>query len=82
MVYSTPQMIFHLIPIICSLLQAKKTQIFNCFDSSTDVNRYKDTKKIYITVSSMHEATCVFPHGIKISLTLDGIGNFKPYSYA
>ncbi|CAL6089489.1 Conserved_hypothetical protein [Hexamita inflata] len=65
----------------CEYTLADKTQFYNCFDSKTDVNIFADNWQIIVTLNSVKNSQCVFPHGVLITLQMDSLGSYKPQIY-
>ncbi|CAL5986406.1 Conserved_hypothetical protein [Hexamita inflata] len=71
----------YLICIFSELTRAQKVEIFNCFTNLADINLFADTKNIIITLQTTNNQACDLPHGIKVSLQIDSLGVYEPYTY-
>ncbi|CAL5970187.1 Conserved_hypothetical protein [Hexamita inflata] len=71
----------YLIQTLSELTRAQKVEIFNCFTNLADINLFADTKNIIITLQTTNNQACDLPHGIKVSLQIDSLGVYEPYTY-
>ncbi|CAL6013138.1 Conserved_hypothetical protein [Hexamita inflata] len=71
--------------IICvslmELLRTDKTQMYNCFDTKTDINLFADSGKIVVSIVSTKQQQCKIPHGVLMSLQIDSLGAYEPQIY-
>ncbi|CAL5974500.1 Conserved_hypothetical protein [Hexamita inflata] len=74
-------MILQQIFILNELIRSQKKEVFNCYDNKADINIFDDSKKIIISLNSMHEPQCIFPHGVQVSTELDSLTNYEPSIY-
>ncbi|CAL6106687.1 Conserved_hypothetical protein [Hexamita inflata] len=70
-----------LVVVLCELLTSEKQQLYNCFDSNANINAYVDTNLIYVQLTSNLLPECIIPHGIKVTLLLDGFGSYVPHAF-
>ncbi|CAL6079608.1 Conserved_hypothetical protein [Hexamita inflata] len=54
----------------------------NCFDQTTDINIFTDTNQLIITVQSLFNSECDLPSSVLVSVQLDSLVGYEPYSYA
>ncbi|CAL5987361.1 Hypothetical_protein [Hexamita inflata] len=54
----------------------------NCFDQTTDVNIFTDINQLIITVKSLYNSECDLPSSVLVSVKLDSLVDYEPYSYA
>ncbi|CAL6061513.1 Conserved_hypothetical protein [Hexamita inflata] len=74
-------MILLQILVLNELIRSQKKEVFNCYDNKADINIFDDSKKIIISLNSMHEPQCIFPHGVQVSIELDSLTTYQPSKY-
>ncbi|CAL6013362.1 Conserved_hypothetical protein [Hexamita inflata] len=67
--------------VLNELIRAQKKEVFNCYDNKADINIFDDSKKIIISLNTMHEPQCIFPHGVQVSIDLDSLTTYEPSIY-
>ncbi|CAL5974790.1 Conserved_hypothetical protein [Hexamita inflata] len=71
--------------IICvslmELSRSEKAQMYNCFDTKTDINLFADSGKIVVSIVSTQQQQCKIPHGVLMSLQIDSLGAYEPQIY-
>ncbi|CAL6092398.1 Conserved_hypothetical protein [Hexamita inflata] len=71
--------------IIClslmELSRTQKTQMYNCYDTKTDINLFADSGKIVVSIVSTKQQQCKIPHGVLMSLQIDSLGAYEPQIY-
>ncbi|CAL6061094.1 Conserved_hypothetical protein [Hexamita inflata] len=74
-------MILLQIQVLNELIRSQKKEVFNCYDNKADINIFEDSKNIVLTLNSMHEPQCLFPHGVQVSIHLDSLITYEPSIY-
>ncbi|CAL5970146.1 Conserved_hypothetical protein [Hexamita inflata] len=69
------------IAVYSELTRALKIEQFNCYTSQADIQLYADTLKIVVTIQTTNNSACDIPHGIRVSLQIDSLGIYEPYTY-
>ncbi|CAL6041065.1 Conserved_hypothetical protein [Hexamita inflata] len=67
--------------VLNELIRSQKKEVFNCYDNKADINIFDDSKKIIISLNSMHEPQCIFPHGVQVSIEMDSLTTYEPSIY-
>ncbi|CAL5976036.1 Conserved_hypothetical protein [Hexamita inflata] len=67
--------------IIAEMEQADKRIMYNCFNTNADVNIRVDTNQIEINLNSTRSSGCNIPHGIMVSIGIDSLGSYQPFTY-
>ncbi|CAL6043783.1 Conserved_hypothetical protein [Hexamita inflata] len=63
------------------LSRTQKTQMYNCYDTKTDINLFADSGKIVVSIVSTKQQQCKIPHGVLMSLQIDSLGAYEPQIY-
>ncbi|CAL6061164.1 Conserved_hypothetical protein [Hexamita inflata] len=74
-------MILDLCLVFSEMLLIDKRTMYNCFNTNADVNIRVDTNSIEINLNSTRSNSCNIPHGIMVSISIDSLGSYQPFTY-
>ncbi|CAL6064135.1 Hypothetical_protein [Hexamita inflata] len=66
-------MIFEIVYVFHELARNKKTEMFNCFTTTVDVNVFLNAQQIILTIQSTQSSTCNIPRGVYVGVQLDSV---------